>query len=256
MLESAVTEKNNEMFMVSAVLGLILTNIITYLLMLKMSGENRERMKSAILEAQVKSNEKSIAEINRMYVEVQQLRHDIKHWATGSLALIKQGEIERAKEYIGEMLKSNVGTLKIYAKTEVPVINAIINLKLTEAEEKGIKVMAAIGTEIGVMDYYGLSIIIANLLENAIEACERTERENHIYYEMGIDGNYLKIFIKNTYDGSGINTKTVKNNKQLHGFGIKAVREYSKKNGGILNFYEQDGCFCTDLWIEAKRQEC
>lgn len=253
-LEGAVNGKSGEIFMMSAVLGLILTNIITYFLMLKMSGENRERMKSTILAAQVESSEKEIAEINHMYAEIQQIRHDIKHWATGSLALIKQGETKQAEEYIEELLASNVGTLKTYAQTDIPAVNAVINLKLAQAEEKGIEVTTAIGREIGVTDYCELSIVMANLLDNAIEACERIDKPRRIYYEMGIEGNYFKIFIKNTYDGSGIKTKTVKNDKRLHGFGIKSVKKYSEKKGGILNFYEEDGCFCTALWIAADQK--
>ena len=66
---------------------------------------------------------------------------------------------------------------------------------------------------------------------------------------MFVDGEYLKIFVKNTYDKSGIDLKTQKADKRLHGFGLKSVKEFAEKNGGIVNFYEENGDFCANMWI-------
>lgn len=253
-LENVVHGENKEIFMFSSVLGLVLTNIITYMLIIRMIRQNTEHVKNAVLEAQIKGEEKTIQEVNRMYAEIQQIRHDIKHWASGSLALIKQGEYSRAEEYLSVLLSDKIGALKNYAVTDVPMINAIINLKLTWAEEKGIEIRTVMGTELGKLDYYELSIVIANMLDNAIEACGSIEGKKQIYYEMGMDGAYLKILVKNTYDGGEINLHTKKNNKKLHGFGTKGIQKYCEENDGILNFYEQDGYFCADLWLKTEEQ--
>ena len=254
-LESVVNGENAEIFMLSSVAGLILLNVITYILTLKMNKENSERMRAAVLEMQVEGTTGSVREIKKMYSEIQQIRHDTKHWITGVRALLKNGKYEQAAEYLESLLTEQIGTLNEYVFTENDVMNAIINSKLTEATQKGIQVNANVGTELMEIDEYRLGTVIANLLDNAIEACAKVpEKERRIYYEMGIDGEYLKIFVKNTYDGGRITLQTTKTDKKLHGYGLKTVSSFAEKNGGILNFYEKDGCFCSDLWIKAKKK--
>ncbi len=253
-LESAVKGINRDIFMLASVIGLILINVITYILMIIMNRENSEKVKVAVLETQIKGSSKSVEEITRMYSEIQQIRHDIKHWATGGLALIKQGKYEQAEACLTELLAERIGTLREYAMTESDMINAIINSKLTEARSKNIKVDVNINSRIGLSDEYGMSIAIANLLDNAIEACMQLgEAEKYIYYEMGIEKDYQKIFIKNTYNGEEITMQTKKQDKKRHGLGHKMVEDFCEKNDGILNFYNMDGYFCADLWVKTDK---
>lgn len=252
-LECTVNGTDAEIFMVVSVSGLILINVISYILMLHINKENTERTKAMLLEIQIKENTESIREIHRMYEEIKQIRHDTKHWITGSLALIRQKNYDEAKRYLEGLVTEKIGTIRDYVMTKNDIINAIINSKLSEASQKGIDVLASVGTEIGETDVYGLSVAIANLLDNAIEGCMRIQGNRKIYYEMFVDGEYLKIFVKNTYDKGGINLETKKTDKQLHGFGLKSVSDFSKKNDGILNFYEENGDFCANMWIAVNK---
>ena len=78
-LECTVNEANAESFMMASVIGLILINIMTYVLMLRMNKENAERTKAMLLEIQIKENTESIREIHRMYEEIKQIRHFNDH---------------------------------------------------------------------------------------------------------------------------------------------------------------------------------
>lgn len=252
-LECAVKGTNIEIYMMASVSGLILINVLTYALMQRMNKENAERTKSMLLEIQLKENTESVHEIHRMYEEIQQIRHDTKHWITGSLALLKQKNFDEAEKYLEKLVDEKIGTLRDYVITDNDVINAIINSKLSEASKKGIEVRASVGTEIGETDTYGLSVAISNLLDNAIEGCMRIQGKRKIYFEMFVDGEYLKVFIKNTYDKSGINLETRKANKKLHGLGLKSVANFTERNDGILNFYEENGDFCTNMWVRTNK---
>ena len=77
----------------------------------------------------------------------------------------------------------------------------------------------------------------------------RIHGERKMYFEMFVDGEYLKVFVKNTYDKSGIDLETRKENKKLHGFGVKSIKEFSEKNDGFVNFYEENDEFCANMWI-------
>ncbi len=252
-LECAVNGTNAEVFMMTSVLGLVLVNIISYMLMIRMNRENSERTKAMLLEIQIKENTESIHEIHKMYEEICRIRHDTKHWITGSLALIRNENYAEAEKYLENLVSEKIGTIRDYVMTESDVINAIINSKLSEASQTGIDVRANVGAEVGETDVYGLSVAIANLLDNAIEGCMRIQDNRKIYYEMFVDGEYLKIFVKNTYDGSGINLETKKADKRLHGFGHKSVEDFAEKNNGFVNFYEENGDFCANMWITVNK---
>ena len=252
-LECTVNGTNAEMFMAASVSGLILINIISYILMLRMNKENAERTKAMLLKIQIKENMESVREIHKMYEEIKQLRHDAKHWITGSLALIRKKNYDEAEKYLAGLMEEKIGTIRDYVMTDSDVINAIINSKLSEASEKGIDVRASVGREIGGTDEYGLSVALANLLDNAIEGCMRIHGERKMYFEMFVDGEYLKVFVKNTYDKSGIDLETRKENKKLHGFGVKSIKEFSEKNDGFVNFYEENDEFCANMWIIANK---
>lgn len=228
-LECTVSGTNAEVFMATSVLGLILINIISYILMLRMNKENIERTKAMLLEIQIKENTESIHEIHRMYEEICRIRHDAKHWITGSLTLIRRKNYDEAEKYLDGLVNEKIGTIRDYVMTESDVINAIINSKLSEASRKGIDVRASVGTEIGETDVCGLSVAIANLLDNAIEGCMRIEGNRKIYYEMFVDGEYLKIFVKNTYDKSGINLETKKLTNSFTGSITGALRNLPKR---------------------------
>ena len=217
------------------------------------NGTNAERTKAMLLKIQIKENMESVREIHKMYEEIKQLRHDAKHWITGSLALIRKKNYDEAEKYLAGLMEEKIGTIRDYVMTDSDVINAIINSKLSEASEKGIDVRASVGREIGGTDEYGLSVALANLLDNAIEGCMRIHGERKMYFEMFVDGEYLKVFVKNTYDKSGIDLETRKENKKLHGFGVKSIKEFSEKNDGFVNFYEENDEFCANMWIIANK---
>ncbi len=252
-LECTVNGANVEVFMISSVLGLVLTNIISYILMLQMNKENVEKTRAMLLEIQIKENTESIHDIHRMYEEICRIRHDTKHWITGSLALIRQKNYDEAEKYLDGLVNEKIGTIRDYVMTDSDVINAIINSKLSEASEKGIDVQASVGKETGETDVYGLSVALANLLDNAIEGCMRIQGKRKIYFEMFVDGEYLKVFVKNTYDKSGIDLKTKKSDKHLHGFGHISVKDFVEKNNGIVNFYEENGEFCANMWVAVNK---
>ena len=42
---------------------------------------------------------------------------------------------------------------------------------------------------------------------------------------------------------------TTKQEKAIHGLGVLQVKEIVDKNGGMYDFYEEDGYFCVNIFI-------
>ena len=90
------------------------------------------------------------------------------------------------------------------------------------------------------IEYTDLVTVLANLLNNSIEACEKCEKGNRIIEVVikVINKNELMISIKNTYNGVILKRKdhynTTKNDSLHHGFGLENVKRVVMKLNGYM----------------------
>lgn len=118
------------------------------------------------------------------------------------------------------------------------IINAILNTKYQEAISKQIVFVFRVNdlSNIGIEDE-DLVVVLANLLNNAIEACEKCEEKKVIKFKFMIEDELIILSVKNTYnqplvyDNDEIKTsKIVKPDE--HGVGIKNVIRIVEKYRG------------------------
>lgn len=46
--------------------------------------------------------------------------------------------------------------------------------------------------------------------------------------------------------------KTTKKHKDIHGYGIKSIKDIVKKYNGMMELFEQDSFFIADIWIPCR----
>ena len=97
-----------------------------------------------------------------------------------------------------------------------------------------------------------LSIILGNLLDNAIEACQKiTEGKRRISLEMIQKGDFLNVTVINTIAQQVLIEKgmirTTKKQKELHGFGIENIEETAAKYNGTISFEQDDNSFTASV---------
>lgn len=124
------------------------------------------------------------------------------------------------------------------------LINAICQIKEKECKIKKIRFQAEIlsisALPISEMDMVGL---LQNLLDNAIEACERQNdsEKKEIFLKMKEINSRLEIHLYNTYDKSILlNFQTTKKNREEHGFGVRIIREIVNMAQGELQYISDD----------------
>lgn len=91
-----------------------------------------------------------------------------------------------------------------------------------------------------------LSIILGNLLDNAIEASQKSESKK-ILLKICNERGYLKVSVSNAIDSSILEKnpklETIKPDGENHGLGIKSVENIAEKYNGFIDYYEKDGMF-------------
>lgn len=119
------------------------------------------------------------------------------------------------------------------------IVNAVLNSKYQEMIEKGILFVFRVNdlAEICISDE-DVVTILSNLLNNAIEACEKSDDRKIIRLKFIKKDSKIIIAVKNTfnqpirYEDGEIGTSKLLDSEE-HGVGIKNVERILEKYGGI-----------------------
>lgn len=119
-------------------------------------------------------------------------------------------------------------------------------------QEKNIEFKYQLSTQnLGNLNALDIISIFGNILDNAIEACEKNEKRE-IYFKIWEANGF--VFIKEENPMAEILMKqskfiTTKHDRDLHGLGLTCVEEAIKHYDGICKFFIQDGKFHVTLSI-------
>lgn len=180
-------------------------------------------------------------------------RHDINNMLTTLQGLAEQGETAGILSAVAT-IKGELHPMANKVYTRVPAIDAIINAKQQMTGEKGIVMQTQnnVMNEILINPMY-VSIVLSNVLDNAIEACEQTEGESRITLIIEIAGQYLHIYVENTSpkrtpqkNGKFTSTKADQN---LHGYGMVSIQKIVEKYDGEMICKYKEGVFSTAVML-------
>lgn len=94
-------------------------------------------------------------------------------------------------------------------------------------------------SQLGRIDEIDLSILLGNLLDNALEECLRIDtckQPKIIACEIKQSGNYINIVITNSKRGGTTSFRTSKSNKYKHGYGLKIINDIVNKYDGNISY--------------------
>ena len=184
--------------------------------------------------------------------KVRKTQHDMKHRLVVIEQLLIEKDYERAQSYTKEFL-AELDAVKEF-KYGDNTLSTLLLIKEETARERGVRMEinaeAINTTRVSEMD---LTMIVGNLLDNAIEAAEKVEDHPEVYVIIKTK-SVLYISVKNRVKDTDIIKTgrpdyTTKENTLLHGFGIACIRELVDRNGGRLDMEASDGWFRTEIFF-------
>lgn len=198
--------------------------------------------------------EKHCEEVENMYRQVRGWRHDYKHHIQTMKAHLAMGQYDALDSYLKE-LDTDLTTVDTVIKTGNVRIDAVLNSKLAVAKKKEIQVnaKAIVPKELPVSEV-DLCIIIGNLLDNAMEACEKEPEKENRFIRIYIDilKAQLYIYVANsmTNDIKKIGKNYLTTKTSGHGFGLMRVDRVVAKYDGYLNRQHEEGVFATEIMLK------
>ncbi len=229
-------------------------NIVIYWMHSKLTRDYKEKLEYELLKHKYNIREADIQEIKGLYQNLRKVKHDIKQHINVVKAMLYNNKREEALHYLEEYEKSEYSgnTDRVFSKNEF--VNYIINSKIETMDLNGIKFHCVTNNQMNGISEVELSVILGNLLDNAIEACINLKCDKMISLFIEKYSGYLIIKIENTVDLVSLSAEKIlslesrKINKKEHGIGIYSVKDIVNKYGGNIKFSIVDDKFvCTTI---------
>ena len=199
-----------------------------------------------------------IHEAEQFYTRIRGLKHEMRGHLTNIKGLAQSGEYASLEDYISKMDESMSG-FALTLQTGNPVTDVIVNDIRRQSLDLGIRFQVEFHyPDPRAYDAFDVGIILQNLLQNAVEACEKVgEDERFIVLTGTRKGRFFLIEVKNSFadevvfgqDGLPVTTK--QEDASMHGIGLANVRREAEKYMGELELKAvQQEFFATVLLQE------
>ena len=231
-------------FILMDMIFVVFLNIYIVYLFEKMKENVRLKQQAIQLEEMGKMQYTYYQKLEEKYRQSRSLIHDMKR----HLQVLESKEIslEHREMYQGELrqLFENY-THEVYSSH--PIVNIILHEKYEEAKAKGIQVNYQIApVDFHFMKDMDVTIVFANLLDNAIDACSEIE---HPYLTFRIDQiqDFIVMVLTNS---SKPDVDIKKSSKAGHaGLGLKNVTQTLESYGGNIQVASKGNAFIVHLYI-------
>ncbi|MCI9296977.1 MAG: sensor histidine kinase [Lachnospiraceae bacterium] len=262
-------DRHPALYLIIPMIALVLLGAIVFSFRIyqDMAALQEERAEKIILENQITQMQSSMVEMEHLYDGIRSVKHDMKNHMAVLQNLIRKrysGEDEEIRQYFEDMCQS-VEQLDSRVHTGNAVSDAVVGSKFRYAAKKvkGIRLDAKgfMLSDAVTIKAYDMGIILNNGLDNAIEACMRMrekqpDAEAYITIRSFRAKNMFFIEIENSFDGTALFDKdsglpiSTKEDKEVHGIGLKNIRKCAVKYGGDLDCIVKGSRFILSVMVK------
>ncbi len=240
-------------------LGLQLLSIMVAMAILIVVYSNiyaKEKLKSEAYAKTINENYRQqlyyMENLEELIDRLKSERHNFNHYLGVIYGLLESGDSGKAGEYASRLVKT-AGEYQNLVSVPYPMARAMLNYKLSAAKEKNIRLSLNLGIPEGLaLPEFDLTIILGNLLDNAMEACLTVgEDSRYIGFSMSYRPDYLIIQTENPVNEAAEPQRgrhsTTKPDAENHGYGLRNMEYLTQKHNGFMKTAQENGVFKVDV---------
>lgn len=192
--------------------------------------------------------EQQFVELNNSYMQVlehqnnemRMMFHDIKNHYN---AIANMDSAEKIHSYVDELF-DDIQKYQIIKLTNNKMLDLLLSKYKAVCSSKNISFNIEVKTaNLDYIDDSDLSILVCNLLDNAVESAEHSTEKSIVFSLRRV--NTFDVFnVINSCDTEPVIKskiiKTSKEDKSAHGYGIKIISKYAKKNNAEYEWHYND----------------
>ncbi|MCH5185244.1 MAG: GHKL domain-containing protein [Oscillospiraceae bacterium] len=226
---------------------------------------SEERRKHFAESRQISAMRQRLEEAENFYANIRKAKHEMKNHLTNIKGLAAGERYEEITGYI-QKIDETMQELEYKYVTGNAVIDVIVNDKRRRAEKSKIRFDADFRDfrYTDGISAFDVGIVLSNLLDNAVEACEKTDPENRfISLSLKLKKQFLLIDVKNGFNGIinfpdesrlPISTKPAgaRDIFPEHGIGLENVSDIARRYYGGLNIKVNENVFHITVMLQCK----
>lgn len=230
-----------------ALVAAILSVIFTILILKNKYDKRLSDFQDSVLKKQRE-------EVQNIYQTMRAWRHDYHNHIQSIKAMIAMNKPGELADYL-DNLEKDLDSIDIAIRTGNVGLDAILSSKVSIARKNNIDVncTAKVPEDMKISDVH-LCAIVGNLMDNAIEACEKipagtSPRFIRIY--IGLFKSHLYISVSNATCEKQRRSLTELVTCKLgeHGFGLRRIDKLAEKYDGYVNRKNEPGIFATEVML-------
>lgn len=190
--------------------------------------------------------------------DMRRARHDLRQHLTVIQSFLKKDDSEELSEYLDIYLNQlPPDTLELYSNNDV--VNAIVCYYATLARDDKVNFMAKIdypeNCSVSVTD---ITVLLGNLLENAVEACRRETEPKSIELRIRPKGDAMLLVLVDNTCTAPIHFKDdvpLSSKREGMGIGAASVRSISERYNGTAQFELRDEIFYASVLLYIRENK-
>lgn len=236
----------------TAAFALVFSNFLMFYIIRDVVEKEEKIREMQIFRERVRNQTEMYRYMERSYEEQRKKVHEFKNQIRCLDGLLKSGNYKEMEKYVGKLSNSWVEETDCI-NTNHAIVNSILNQKYKQAKSLGIPVLLSVNDLSGLpVEDEDIVILLANLMDNAIEACQRLmDKEGIIKFRFLKEKGKIIISIRNPVqnpvkieDGR---PETTKANPGEHGIGMANIQSVADKYGGENIWSCREGYFTQSI---------
>lgn len=238
------------------VIFLLIINIVNYILLQSVLKAESLAQEAGQLTEQVNYQRQKYQQLGDAYKTIRGFMHDIKKHLFYIETCVNEEHYDRIIPYARETM-SDLEARYCTVNTGNLVIDAFISNLMLRTARHNIKLTTKlkIDNDLVPCDDYHMTIILGNLLDNALNACLE-EQSGEININIQTIEHTFTIYITNTYHFP-IGEKPpedIENLDFIHGYGLKNVKNSAEACGGFCLINYENGIYSVTVIIPEKKR--
>lgn len=245
MLSIETDSIKSKVMCVSIIFSIIITYYFLLYMVERLSIFIRKQHEDELYKEEMRHKEIYYAEAEKRNKYVRDLKHDLNNKLLGLHHLVLSGDMAILAQEI-EKFSSELGRIDADSYSENPAVDSVLRIKFGTAKAEGVRVdaMLHLPRQIG-MEYGDIGVLYGNLLDNALEACQKVPPEKRFIKleNKYLSGKLILIVSNSKESGNNKELKTTKEDTYSHGRGIASVRRVVEKYDGAVQFTDKGEVF-------------
>ncbi len=192
--------------------------------------------------------------VQKMYEETRKVRHDLKQCISSVAGYIESQRYDEALKMLNEISDKRIDAISYKKYCDNKVLNYILNDKYSRCKNSNIDFKCMVLGVIRGIDDIDLCILLGNIIDNAIEAAQKTA-DGYVNIEITVRGTIfinVENSIKESFLGKENAFVSTKMDKKNHGIGTKSIYGIVNKYCGEIEYEEHGNCIICKVVLPEK----